>query len=73
LFRIKREVIIEKQRARLELELNYIMSGQKIVEGIKEKERENAVNRNNKRASTEWKRRSKGSLSLEKSRKQIKK
>jgi hypothetical protein len=62
-------VVIEKQRARIELELNYIMTGQKVVEGIKEKERENAVKRNLKRASTAKKRRTKTCLSLKKSRK----
>jgi hypothetical protein len=62
-------VVIEKQRARIELELNYIMTGQKVIEGIKEKERENAVKRNLKRASTTKKRRTKKCLSLKKSRK----
>jgi hypothetical protein len=49
------------------------MTGQKFFYGIKEKKSENAVLRNLKRSSTAKKRRTKGCLSLKKSRKQIKK
>jgi len=65
--------VIEKFRARLELELRYIMTGQKVVEGIKEKKSEGAVNSHLKRITTAWKRRTKGCLSMKQSRKWLKK
>jgi len=73
LYRIKREVVTEKHRARLELELRYIMTGQKVVEEINEKKSQGAVISHTKRSSTARKRRTKGFLSLNKSRKQMKK
>lgn len=64
MFKIKREIVIEKNRARIELELKFVMTGLKNIEGLFEKKSQGATNSHLKRKSTEWKRRSKGSLSL---------
>jgi hypothetical protein len=69
LFRLKREVVAERRREHLERELRYIMTGEEQTEAIKEKEVMGAVKSHFKRSSTTWKRKTKGSLSLNKSRK----
>ncbi len=73
LFKIKKEVVKERHRELLERELYAIMTGEDQVKAIKDKEVAGAFKSHLKRSSTIWKRKSKGSLSLNKSRKQLRK
>jgi hypothetical protein len=73
LFKLKREIVTERRRELLERELYLIMTGEEKMKAIKEKEVAGAFKSHLKRSSTSKKRRGKGSLSLNKSRKQLRK
>jgi len=72
LLRIKKEIISEKERNHLELELRYVMTGLEQTKAIFEKESAGATFTNKKKALTTKKRKTQCSLALNQSRKKIK-
>jgi len=73
LLRIEREQVNKSDWDQQEIELKYVMTGKEQVEAIIDKRASSATETNRTRASSLKKRRTKGSLSLNKSRKQQKK
>jgi len=71
LFQVKREVVSDDREQELERELRFIMTGQEQAEAIHERRVASASQTNKKRAMTIKRRRNKGSLSLNKSRRQV--
>jgi hypothetical protein len=69
IFKLKKEIVNERHRELLERELRFIMTGEEQIEAIKTKEIKGVSETNHKRSSTAKKRRNKGSLSLNNSRK----
>ncbi len=68
LFKIKREIVTERKRKLLDLELHQVMTGFEQTDVIKEKRQQTVLKTNNKRKLSNKKRKTKGCLSLNKSR-----